>query len=168
MPLLTLICSDVDFGVWRVPARNGPTRSKITLSRSVGNSSTATISENTANVALSATLGQPELGTCTVSGSQHPGQRIGVSILGSGSLTLAPASRTRLPAAAQKAQGIGVELRLSEPTVLIDAQGEGSFKVEGDFLIPGVIHRDNHGGYSTSAVDASNSLTVIVRDEVQP
>lgn len=169
-PILSLVCSDVDFGVWRIPVRNGPRQTKVTLAHSNNGGSTtiATLSEHVDGVAQASTFGQAEVGTCTVSGSQHPRQRIGASILGTGELVLAPASKSRLPPAAQRAQGISVSLRLSEPTVLIDQDGRGVFTVVGDFMIPAQIRSENHGGYSTQAFDPENTLIVTVRDEVQP
>lgn len=169
-PILSVVCSDVDFGVWRIPVRDAPGQTKVTLAYSNSGSPTtiATLSEHVAEVAQASTFGQANVGTCTVSGSQHPGQRIGVSILGTGELVLAPASKSRLPPAAQKAQGISVSLRLSEPTVLIGQDGRGVFTVVGDFMIPARIRSENHGGYSTQAFDPENTLIVIVRDQAQP
>ena len=169
-PILSLVCTDVDFGVWRIPVRNGPRQTKVTLTHSNngGSRTFATLSEHIDGVAQASTFGQPEAGTCTVSGSQHPRQRIGVSIVGTGDLVLAPASKSRLPPAAQRAQGISASLRLSEPTVLIDQDGRGVFTVVGDFMIPAQIRSENHGGYSTQAFDPENTLIVIVRDQAQP
>jgi hypothetical protein len=169
-PILSLVCSDVDFGVWRIPVRNGPRQTKVTLvhSNNGGSTTIATLSEHVVGVAQASTFGPAEVGTCTVRGSQHPGQRIGVSILGTGELALAPANKSRLPPAAQKAQGISVSLRLSEPNALIGQDGQGVFTVVGDFNIPAQIRSANHGGYSTQAFDPANTLIVIVRDEVQP
>lgn len=169
-PILSLVCSDVDFGVWRIPVRNAPQQTKVTLAHSNngGPTTIATLSEHVVGVAQASTFGQAEVGTCTVSGSQHPSQRIGVSILGTGELVLAPASKSRLPPAAQKAQGISVSLRLSEPTVLIGQDGRGVFTVVGDFNIPARIRSENHGGYSTQSFGPENTLIVIVRDEAQP
>jgi hypothetical protein len=167
-PVLSLSCTDVDFGVWRVPQRNAVERTDITLS-TTSNTGAATTNADasgwTQGVAQSAQNGNPSAGVCTVTGSQNPGQRIQVSISGNSNLALGAANRVRLPAPAQAAQGTFVRLDLVEETVLIDANGVGTFRVTGVLSIPRKITNENFGGYSTIAISNENSALITVIDQ---
>lgn len=170
-PVLQLFCSDVDFGVWRVPPRNGGGETRVSLavaSAAPGAQTSASLAGNIDTVARATGFEDPEAGTCTVTGSRNPGQRISVSISGNAGIPMSASARTRLPRAAQDALGIGVDLMLAEQGVSIDSTGAGTFRVIGEFRIPQNLIRDNYGGYSSRAAGSTAAATVTVRDEILP
>jgi len=165
-PVLTLTCTDVDFSVWRVPVRTGINPTTITLSVEANHAAAWTSWRMGGNAMfVSWASGHPvaNAGTCVVTGSNSPGQRIQVSISNNIDLALGGAARGGLNLPVDSG-ALRADLNLVEDSVEINAQGQGSFRIVGRLLIPAVIVRENYGGYSAMAVSSGNVATVTVTD----
>ena len=168
-PVLTLTCTDVDFGVWRIPVRTValPTTVALSVASSMANIATLlTLGGETGFVARESSYDDVTVGICVVKGSSHPGQLIQVRIENNQDLSLAASDRDRLPRPAQAAD-VRATLSLEASTVQIDSLGEGTFRVVGELSLPPAIIKDNYGGYTTLAAPGGQAAEVIITDQVQ-
>lgn len=169
-PVLELTCSDVKFGVWRVPTRTEGGVTTITLS----DDNTTAVATNTTNVALSsAEIAQPAAGSCAFTGSAvATGETaMGVSMAateattGAGTLTagtLIAAANNVYADINGASAGAALEFTLNFPTTTaVDSNGAGSFKIAGVLTIPETIVADNYGGYKQNG-----TITVTIDDGV--
>lgn len=163
-PALELVCSDVSFGVWRVPARTGGATT-ITLDYRQGNivasGNTNRIAHSTANASW-----LHQRGVCVLSGSTAAnGAAIAVALSNSTAISFDAANSSTTGfsglAAATKA-ATGLQATLNSPnSVNLGTDGSVTFYVGGVLTVPGLIDSSNHGGYR-----ASNPATVTVDDGV--
>ncbi len=163
-PVLSLTCTNVNFGVWRVPVRSSGGATTVTLTVSANNASgstTATTGGNTTNVAAASGYEVPNAATCTVSGSNNATDTIQTAIADNTGLNFGISNHNNLTAPVATA-ALTADLALGGTGVLINSTGSGTFRVVGVLSIPETIVQDNYGGYATST--AENSATVTVTD----
>lgn len=174
-PVLELICTDVKFGVWRIPVRSSNGTTTITLTDNAGATEYA-VGGNSTGVAKSAAAeAAPTLGSCTFTGSvaTEGSETMGVSMattvtgasVASGSLT----DGSMIAAADNDYAGLdgadtaaALEFELSFPGLTaVDENGAGSFKIAGVLTIPEDIVTANYGGYKQNG-----TITVTINDDV--
>ncbi len=145
MPVLQLVCTDVDFGVWRVQTRNNAQASTVDLDDQNG----TTLGGQAEGLSKANSTRQPVAGTCTVSGSQAgSGQKIGVALLNVADVDFGGSSDHELghPGAAAT-----IRANFSVPNKVTVIAGSASFKVRGTLSIPARIIRENYGAYVSVA-----------------
>jgi len=168
-PVLSLTCSDVNFGVWRVPVRSTGGATTITLDVSLNTSAGATtpsVGGNTTNVAAASGYEVAEAAICSVNGSNNISKTIRTAITGNTGLSFGPSTHNNLKNPNTTAS-LSADLSLYEPGVAINAIGSGTFRVVGVLTIPETIAQIHYGGYSTRSggLDSQgNSATVTVTD----
>lgn len=171
-PVLELVCSDVKFGVWRVPTRTEGGVTTITLS----DDNTTAVATNTTNVALSgAAIAQPAAGSCAFTGSAGAAGETAMDVsmattvtsastaageLTGGTMIAATSNEYAALDAATTAAALGFELSFPTTTA-VDSNGAGSFKIAGVLTIPETIVADNYGGYKQDG-----TITVTIDDGV--
>lgn len=159
--VLKLECSDINFGVWRVPtgnrsnpttvylAENGDTEAKV--SNNVGAAADTAVS-------LSTIYDTPSASTCTVTGSQVGGEGItgtAAYVDDSGSGQLVPGTFTGAAnylAAASTDTGLfgfSYVLSFSQTAVPIAADGTATFTISGRMNIPNSVATNNYGAYKS-------------------
>ena len=158
--VLKLECSDINFGVWRVPtgfratthihmAADGSTEA------TVSNSPGAAVDER---VSLSTEYDLPSASTCNVTGSQVGGEGItGTASFfdDSGTGQLVPGTytgATNYPAAASTDDGLfgfTYVLSFSQTAVPITLDGTATFTIFGRMGIPGSVSAENYGAYKS-------------------
>lgn len=178
-PVLELMCSDVKFGVWRVPvgSRTGGATT-ITLTDGGSGATEFAIGGSTTGVAVSgaAEAAAPALGSCAFTGSVADagetamGVSMATTVTGAstddvGSLTggtmVAAGADEYAGLAAPETVNTGLGFTLSfEPATAISVSGEGSFKIAGILTIPDNIVAGNYGGYKQDG-----TITVTINDE---
>ena len=148
-PVLELTCTDVNFGVWRVPAGERGGANTITLAANgattVGGTGTAT------SIALSGTYNStaPFAGSCTVSGSNATDATEGAASLSVTSGTLAGTtvnSYSSQDVAPAHDANLTYTLEVSDATPAISS-GAASFDITGVMTIPEALVVDNYGEY---------------------
>lgn len=165
-PVLEMTCTDVNFGVWRVPTgdRNGTT----TVTLDAGSTATVTVTIGGAAdtaVSRSTKYSAPAAGTCNVTGSTVTSGSGAASITtGSSGTFLGTASNPfasglTAPTALPPASAFDFTLSLSTATPAIDANGEATFQVIGSMEIPNNLVSDNYGAYKSQG-----SSTVLFDD----
>ncbi len=145
MPVLQLVCTDVDFGVWRVQIRDSAQTSTVELDDRDG----TTLVGQAVGLSKANTTRQPVAGTCTVSGSQAgDGQKIGVSLLSVAAIDFGGSSDHELgrPVAAAT-----IRANFAVPNKVAVIAGSASFKVWGTLSIPARIISENYGAYVSVA-----------------
>ncbi len=151
-PALELSCSDVNFGVWRVPIRDAGGTTIITLDR---DNDTVAASGNTTRVAqsLSDASYTHSRGECTLSGSTATDATAAeISIIGNTDMAFIAANAAAtgyvgLDAATSAATLVA---SLNVPTTAAITSGAATFYVGGVLTIPQAIIADNYGGYRTT------------------
>lgn len=170
-PVLSLTCTDVNFGVYQVSRGNrgitGNTQVNMGFQTDAFTGSIITgVSFTNAGqdqIALSEKpqYADPSVGVCIVSGSKVRNQLIDVSSAPSGVFTfIGDAANPFAPGLSIASQNLaGFQGVLSVPsTVQIDNKGEGEFRVTGSLLIPNNLAADNYGAYKAV------SITITVDD----
>ena len=163
-PVLSLTCTEVNFGVWRVPVRSSGGATTVTLTVSANNASgstTATTGANTIDVALASGYEAPAAATCTVTGSNNASKTIQTAIADNTGLIFGSSTHNNLTRPVATA-ALTANLALAGAGVVINSAGSGTFRVVGVLSIPETIVQDNYGGYATST--AENAATVTVTD----
>lgn len=169
-PVLSLTCTDVNFGVWRVPVRSAGGTTTVTLSVSANTSAgatTATSGGNTTGVAAASGYNVPNAAVCTVNGSNNPSQTIITAIANNAALTFGASNHNNLNNPSQVVSGMSADLALGGAGVAINTSGAGTFRVVGVLSIPETIAANNYGGYRTSTGGSGgegNAATVTVTD----
>jgi hypothetical protein len=163
-PAMELICSDVSFGVWRIPARTGAATT-ITLDRDTG---VVTATGNTTRVAQSTSNASwlHSRGECILSGSTAAtGTAVAITMSGSTAMSFDAANSSTTGFAGLNApttSAVGMQATLnSVSTVNLATGGTATFFIGGVLTIPGTIAPANYGGYKTST-----SATVTANDGV--
>lgn len=163
-PALELVCTDISFGVWRVPARKS-TATKLTMDKDKGD---IMVSGNTNRIAKSNGNSSwlHERGVCVLSGSTAAkGTSIKVTLNDNNLVTFDAANFNTtgfagLPAATVAAPGLEATLK-GPDTVILGDNGSVTFYVAGELTVPGVIEKSHHGGYR-----AKKPVSVTVDDGV--
>jgi hypothetical protein len=167
VPVLNLVCTPVNFGVWRMPIRSTGGTTTVTLTVAGGDPSaaatTATATGNVTSVALASGYQVPDAARCTVSGSTNPDQTIQTSIRDNTGLAFGVSNHDNLNAPTNPA-ALSADLSLAATGVAIDGNGTGVFRVAGVLTLPQTIVAANYGGYSTTT--AENSAIVTVTDAI--
>ena len=161
-PALELSCTDVSFGVWRVPVRSSGGTTTITLDRA---NDTVAATGNTTRVAQSSSHASwvHSRGECTVSGSTAADTTAAdVTITGGNNMGFTGAAAATSGYVGLNAPGadatLGATLNAAATTTI--ASGSSTFYVGGVLTIPQDILSTNYGGYKTTS-----SATVAVDDK---
>ena len=163
-PAMELVCTDVSFGVWRIPARTGAATT-ITLDKGTGDvaatGNTTRVAQSTANASW-----LHNRGTCTLSGSTAAnGAAVTISMTGNNAMPFDAANATTTGFVGLNAPTTavtGMQATLDAPaTVTLGAGGTATFYIGGVLTIPGTISANNYGGYKTTT-----SATVTANDGV--
>lgn len=151
-PALELSCTDVSFGVWRVPIRTSGGVTTITLDRDTDNVAT---SGNTARVAQSNSDASwaHSRGECTLSGStavDETAADITISDNTDMPFVASPAANTGYIGLDAATTAATLTCSLDVPATATITSGSATFYVGGVLTIPQAIVADNYGGYKTS------------------
>ncbi|WP_353209293.1 hypothetical protein [Sphingorhabdus sp.] len=160
-PLTSVVCDDVNFGVWRVPVRATGGTSIVTLTVSANTAAgvtTAAVTGNTSNVAVAGGYIAPTAATCVVSGATNISTTLPTAISNNIGLSFGSSTHESLRAPPTLAT-LSANLSLAGTGVVVDSLGAGAFRVVGVLTIPQAINAVNYGGYRTS-----NAATVSVTD----
>lgn len=153
-PAMELVCTDVSFGVWRIPIRTGAA-TIITLDRNTGTitatGNTSRVAQSTANVSW-----LHERGTCSLTGSTAAtGSAVSISLSNSSAMAFdaANANTTGFVGLNAPTTAVtGMQATLSAPSIInLSAGGTATFYIGGELTIPGTIVSSNYGGYKTTA-----------------
>jgi hypothetical protein len=164
-PVITISCTDVNFGVWRIPSRSSGGATTITLTTATNTAAAATTAAatgNTTSVALASGFVAPTAATCSVSGIMNKSATVQTSIASNTGLTFATSNHESLAHPTALAD-LRANLSLEGTGVVIDASGVGAFRVGGVLTIPNVIDASHYGGYKTNGV---NAALVTVTDQI--
>ena len=156
-PVVIVSCTDVNFGVWRIPNRTtgGATTVTLTVSgNTAGATTTATAGGNTTRVALASGYVAPTAATCAVSGIMTQLSTVQTAISSNTGLGFTTSTQEGLDAPVTLA-ALSANLALGGTGVYIDTNGEGAFRVTGVLTIPTVINANHYGGYKTTGVNAA-------------
>lgn len=155
-PVLEMTCSDVNFGVWRVPTGDRGDSTTITLNAaSVAEATVTTGGGADTAVSLSNNYDAPAAGTCNVTGSTVSNNNGEATITtGSSGTFLGTASNPfatglAAPTALPPGSAFDFTLSLSTGTPAIDSNGEATFQVIGSMEIPNNLVSDNYGAYKS-------------------
>ena len=162
VPALELSCTDVSFGVWRVPVRSTGGDTIITLDRATN---TAAASGNDSRVAqsLSDASWTQSRGECTLSGSRAADSTAAdVSITGGTGMTFTgqAAATTGFVGLAAPSTAATLAATLTTGATTTITSGASTFYIGGTLTIPETIVSANYGGYKTS-----EAATVTVDDK---
>lgn len=173
-PSLELTCTDVHFGVWRVPVRDGGGSTTVTLTAGTFNTGNSTfptseaVTGNDTGVALSSNFDEPQVGTCLVSGSAAADGTTGTASLPDLSgAALAPITDVadyvfgtiNIPTSSDP-DLLPFSLTLSSTSPTINS-GETQFAIAGAVTLPANITVGQYGGYKYS-----DSVVVTFNDGV--
>ncbi len=158
--LTAVTCDDVNFGVWRVPARTSGGSTIITLTVSANNATgttTTSISGNTTNVGAASGYIASTAATCTVTGATTVSATLPTAITNNVGLAFVGSNHETLNFPTSVA-AMNATLTLGGTGVVVDSTGSGTFRVVGVLTIPQAIVAANYGGYKT-ATPATVSVT---------
>ena len=174
-PVMTLTCTPVNFGVYQVARGNrgiGVDPTQVTMTTSVNPTNgqlRSNISFSNAGqdqIALSdkSEYAAPSAGVCEVKGSRIRNGTLYITrdpVAFSPLLFGATTANTFAPGLKSPISALsGMNAYLTIPTTLTtDAEGEGSFSVIGDVLIPNNLTADNYGAYKAAVVTVTVSET---------
>ncbi len=155
-PALELRCTDVSFGVWRVPIRSAGGDTTITLDRDSNSASAAGNTTRVAQTHADASWTQSR-GVCTLSGSTaSDGQNATITIDGNADGTggirgfvSADADITGYAGLAGAGDATALSAYLNVPTSVVMTDGSATFYIGGVLTIPQNIIADYYGGYRT-------------------
>lgn len=164
-PVVIVSCTDVNFGVWRIPNRasGGVTTVTLTAATNTAGAATAAVAGgNITRVALASGFLAPSAATCSVSGLMNQLTSVTTAISANNNLGFTSSSHEGLDIPITLAS-LSANLSLAGTGVYIDANGLGAFRVNGVLTIPSVINGNHYGGYKTNGV---NAATVTVMDQI--
>jgi hypothetical protein len=163
-PVVIVSCTDVNFGVWRIPNRTsgGVTTITLTGGNTAGSTTTATAAGNTTRVSLASGYVAPTAATCSVSGIMNQLTTVQTSIANNNYLGFTYSTHEGLDAPTTLAP-MTADLSLAGAGVYIDTNGLGSFRVNGVLTIPQSINGNHYGGYKTNGINAAR---VTVMDQI--
>ena len=149
-PALALECSDISFGVWRIPARNA-TQTKLSLDFLKGEIlASGNVSKIAHSIANLSWLHQR--GICILTGSNAVrGSNVAVQLSQNTAMEFDSANYVTTGFEGIRAATTavpGMQATLNAPSnVKIGFNGTAIFFVGGEITIPGKITAENHGGY---------------------
>ena len=164
-PVVIVSCTDVNFGVWRIPNRTSGGATTVTLtvpSNTAAAATTATATGNTTRVALASGFVAPTAATCSVSGLMTQLATVQTAIANNNNLGFTSSNHEALDTPITLA-ALSANLTLAGTGVYVDTNGLGAFRVTGVLTIPNVINGNHYGGYKTNGV---NAATVSVMDQI--
>ncbi len=164
-PVVIVSCTDVNFGVWRIPNRTsgGATTVSLTVNgNTAAAATTATAAGNTTRVSLASGFVAPTAATCSVSGIMNQLATVQTSIASNTGLGFTSSNHEGLDTPISLAS-LSANLALGGTGVYIDTNGEGTFRVTGVLTIPTVINANHYGGYKTTGINAAR---VTVTDQI--
>ncbi|MGL6001534.1 MAG: hypothetical protein ACRCZ4_05460 [Plesiomonas sp.] len=148
-PVLTLTCTDVNFGVWKVAAGSRSAATTITLAADASN--TATSSDS--GVALSLKKYSPaSAGACDLNGSLAPdGTLADVVLSNNTNVEFIGQASTKFAAGILKpAADAALRATITASTLTpVITNGTGRFYLGGVLTIPNNLNNSNYGGYIT-------------------
>ncbi len=161
-PVMKLTCSDVNFGVWRVPAgdRGGITTVTLRVNGDTqGAQTTADLTGVQTEVSLATGYQVPTAGYCKLEGSNgYVGSTASASINGATGMAFTTNNHDNLKLPLTAA-GVTANLTLSTAAPVVTDLGEAHFRVVGAMTIPNNLVRANYGGYK-----AVTPATVVVNE----
>ena len=160
-PVLSMTCTPVKFGVWRIPTRTSGGTTLITLPNT---SDTATSSGNTAGgVAMSSTAAfQSARGVCTMVGSTAPdATAMTIAMTTSATSMASDGASVYTGLGAPTTAVTGLSTILNSPSTSAIISSGTTFHVGGILTIPQTIVSANYGAYKTS------TPVVITVDDLQ-
>ena len=152
-PALELTCTDVSFGVWRVPIRSSGGTTTITLSQdtdeaTIGGSNVSRVAQSNSGTWLA------NRGLCTLSGSTAANATVvAITKANSTDMALSGAADGVSGYAGLDAPTTAASLvaTLDVPTTAtMNSEGEATFHIGGVLTIPQNIIANNYGGYKTT------------------
>jgi hypothetical protein len=157
-PVMELSCSDVNFGVWRVPT--GTRSGGATTVTLTSDSTTSITSGSSSNIALSANYEDPAVSSCTVTGSAAADDTVGQVGFTGGTGSFATNGGTgfnseTLAAPSTVVSSFSYSLTNTDPVSM--SSGATSFKIHGTMSIPDNLVTANYGGYKAAAVTVTYS-----------
>ncbi len=152
--VMTLTCSNVNFGTWRVPA--GPRASGASIITLTNDHNVSVTDGTAAGVALTGTNIAPAAGSCSVTGSTKT-SGTGTATLTSPTGTFVATTGTgfdgeSLAAPASASTTFTYSLALSTGTPAISPTGTTAFTIAGTMRIPDGLAMGNYGGYKGAAI----------------
>ncbi len=148
-PLVSLECTPINFGVWRVPVRASGGITSVLVPPVLG--STATLSGNVASVAASAKAGHAATpGVCTFTGSSAPDGTTLALTTQLGMADMAGDASAYVGVAAPSGLIFNMTAQLTTPTGIVTTGGSSTFYVGGTLEIPSVVAATNYGGYKSA------------------
>ncbi len=158
--IMKLTCTDVNFGVWRVPT-GVRTGGATTITLDASNQATRTAG-SADKVALSTVFEAPRTGVCNVTGSTLTSGLGAVTLNGAATATgsFITNGGTGFNSEVLAAPGTPVEsftytLNLSSSTPTISGTGTATFTIQGTMSIPDALSAANYGGYKSTTVVAA-------------
>jgi len=151
-PVMELSCTDVNFGVWRVPTDSRSGNTTITL---VKEGTASVTSGSSTNIALSGNWLAPQAGSCTVSGSGAANGITGQVGISSATGSFVGNSGSGFEAEAIAEAGTPVAsftYALTNTTPVAMAAGATSFTLHGTMEIPDGLIAANYGGYQSPSI----------------
>ena len=149
-PLVSLDCTPINFGVWRVPVRASGGVTTVTLAATSG--ATAALSGNTTSVSASTKSGHAATpGVCTFTGSAAPDGTAVALTTQTGAADMTGDGTAYIGIAAPASAVLSMGATLTTPTGVTTTAGASTFYVGGVLEIPSVITAANYGGYKADA-----------------
>lgn len=161
-PILTLECSNVNFGAWRVPPGERANLTKINMPTNSSNV-TATVGDTSTadnDVSLSIKYASPSLGECIATGSSayRDGLQTRGTVTRSAAGGLLSGTSNNPFAIGLNAptgfslQGFRYVLEFSTLAPLISSTGRATFRIGGTLTIPKTLVSDNYGAYQSGLI----------------
>ncbi|MGL5757277.1 hypothetical protein [Plesiomonas sp.] len=149
-PVLTLTCTDLNFGVWKVSVGSRSAATTITLA--ADSSGTATSSDS--GVALAKGYSPAAAGACDISGSVAPdGTQALVSMSSNTNIEFVGQANTKFASTIAKPTA-DADLRANvtaSTTTPVISNGVSRFYLGGELTIPNNLSKSNYGGYVTKS-----------------
>ena len=154
VPVLTVVCAPVKFGVWKVPVRSTGGVTIVSLLRS---SDTATASNNTTDVAMSTTAAYLSArGKCDVSGSSATdGTFLLIGVPSTSNTMMSDTAAFILAPPATAISAMTYTLNGPGLNTIAVTGGAATFYIGGILRIPETIVVANYGGYKGDVVEFS-------------
>lgn len=148
-PVLSLSCTPIHFGNWRIPERDN-SRGKTTVTLQRTDKTVAVLAGDTNQVARASRFGVPTAGECKVTGSTVIGGNISVNISSNTEISVMANGASHGGKAPAQLLAMKIDLALQSDSVVIDDSGSSStFYIIGTLTIPAQVRQTNYGGYQT-------------------
>jgi hypothetical protein len=147
-PVMTLTCTDVNFGVWTVPSGDRGGVTTLTMSVNAPDSATATETIAVSGVTTVAQIYPDTAGRCVVQGAWNT---LTAAINGNSGMAFGTSNHivalgnVKVPTVTNS--NVSANLTLSTTTPSVNANSEAFFYVVGTLTIPNNLITGNYGGY---------------------